>query len=439
MLFLQNSVRIESGSYTLLPKLVHLRSDNAPILKKLKDIQTVLAYCYSAPHPSMGHTFLPLESSDFLTFTPDRVTDFLVWPEYHTVDLSPGDRASGKVDGVPNTYIGYNGERNFVAPLWVVPGCRVYPSIPHLVLNISQNLVGDVQDFAHSNTYGGMFELLQRPEGGFRSRIFTAAAWFNRTISAITDEEAAIVQLGIAFESLLQLPRSEKTDRFVDAISLLLGRIPRLDVWASQFYELRSQITHEGRARHTRYVIPAVAGKKGEKSYYHPILLFGRQIFQACLSAIVYGERLAQRNDLGAKLVSNAERFVAICKLLSDETQPPLDRLRESRTLIEESDEYRYVPEMGIRLELLLSAVRQVSKCLLSSADEISTFRIEDLQDCLSSKEDFATLEALDKLIHYKTASAAPSELEASARTLFGVVWHYSFMHYFWEKKKQAQ
>jgi hypothetical protein len=437
MLFLQNSIRLKSGSYTLLPKLVHLESDNAPTLNRLRDIQTVLAYCYSAPHPSMGHTFLPLESSDFLTFTPDRVSEFLVWPDYHAIDLSPDDRADTKVEGIRHTYLGYSGYRNFVAPFWIVPGCRVYPSIPHQSLNMAQDLAADVQDFGHSNTYGGILELLQNPETEFRRRVLTATAWFNRTISAVTDEEGAIVHLGIAFESLLQLPRSEKTDRFVDAISLVLGRIPRLDVWSSQFYELRSQIAHEGRARHTKYVIPAVDGKKGEKSYYHPILLFGRQIFQACLSAIVYGESLARRNDLGAKLVSNAERFVMICKLLSDDARTPQDRLREARTLIEESDTYRYVPESGLRIELLLSAVRQASSCLLSSGTELFTYGVEELQRCASSDNDWSTQEALEKLTGYRARPTSSSELENTTRTILELVWHYTFMHYFWEKKQR--
>jgi hypothetical protein len=55
--------------------------------------------------------------------------------------------------------------------------------------------------------------------------------------------------LAVAFETLLRLPEFSKTDRLVDAISLLLGRTERLDEWAEQFYAARSQVVHEGEVR----------------------------------------------------------------------------------------------------------------------------------------------------------------------------------------------
>lgn len=61
-------------------------------------------------------------------------------------------------------------------------------------------------------------------------RVLTALDWYNRANSMADDDNAAILELAVAFESLLALPSNFKKDRFKDAISLLLGRVPRLDI-----------------------------------------------------------------------------------------------------------------------------------------------------------------------------------------------------------------
>ncbi len=72
-----------------------------------------------------------------------------------------------------------------------------------------------------------------------------------------------------AFETLLRLPEAAKTDRLVDAISLLLGRTDRLSDWAEQFYAARSQVAHEGTVRDWYFYAPT-AGKKASDSTVDP-------------------------------------------------------------------------------------------------------------------------------------------------------------------------
>jgi len=54
MLFLQDDLRIRSATYAILPTL---NLDNEePSLKELEHIQSIIAFCYSHPHPmKMGH------------------------------------------------------------------------------------------------------------------------------------------------------------------------------------------------------------------------------------------------------------------------------------------------------------------------------------------------------------------------------------------------
>jgi hypothetical protein len=46
------------------------------------------------------------------------------------------------------------------------------------------------------------------------------------------DDSVAILSLAVAFEALFGLPRDAKTERFVDAVSLLLGRVAMLNLCA---------------------------------------------------------------------------------------------------------------------------------------------------------------------------------------------------------------
>jgi hypothetical protein len=85
--------------------------------------------------------------------------------------------------------------------------------------------------------------------------------------------------LAIAFETLLRLPEFSKTDRLVDAISLLLGRTGRLDDWAEQFYAARSQVAHEGQVR-DRYFYAPGGNKRSASGVFGSLMLYGRQIFQ---------------------------------------------------------------------------------------------------------------------------------------------------------------
>jgi len=104
---------------------------------------------------------------------------------------------------------------------------------------------------------------LRKPATQTSSRVFTAVKWFNSACSEANDKATAMVNLAIAFEALLSLPIDKKTDRFIDALGLLLGRTPRLDIWAHQFYNVRSKIVHEGYAQ--KYDFIATDSMKNRK------------------------------------------------------------------------------------------------------------------------------------------------------------------------------
>ena len=131
-----------------------------------------------------------------------------------------------------------------------------------------------------------------------------------------------MLNLAVAFETLLRLPESSKKDRLVDAISLLLGRTDRLDDWANQFYAARSRIAHEGQLSDSYFYAPG-AGKPRQADIFGSLMLFGRMIFQLCVGTLLVGIDLAERAQLQEKFITNCERYKKICELLADETRKP--------------------------------------------------------------------------------------------------------------------
>jgi len=165
-------------------------------------------------------------------------------------------------------------------------------------LNIAQDLAHDLASaFTQAPQHHLLPELLRYPDTPVAQRVLTALRWHNRANAAGNSDDCAVLDLAVAFEALLALPKDAKTDRFVDAIALLLGRVPRLNLWAEQFYAARSDVAHEGRADHLRFM-PAKAKSPSDSPLYQPLMTYGRQVFRLCVGAVLFGAHLAEQAGL---------------------------------------------------------------------------------------------------------------------------------------------
>ena len=311
MLFLQDNLRIKSSSYAIVPFIDFKNSST--LIEHLMNVQSVVAYIYASPRHEFGDLFLSFEHASIAIFSPGKVSKYLLRPDFHVDNVGPepilelNDRE--KVDG-------YMGVYNFRHHFWVNKDSRLYGPKPHLTLNHSQNLFNDYTDAIGGRAdYRLLNTLLKKPITHTSSRIFTALRWFNFACNDANDESASILNLSIAFEALLRLPTEKKTERFIDTISLLLGRTPRLDIWAHQFYNVRSRIVHEGDTQNFHFIATDSMNKSDGQSYQSH-LSYGRQIFQLCLSAILTGAELAEKYCIEDKLITNQERFEEICDLV---------------------------------------------------------------------------------------------------------------------------
>jgi hypothetical protein len=432
MLYLQDNLRIASAAYAILPAIDLDRDEVESAVAELERIQAVVGFCYSHPHPTFGKPFFSFEQASLGIFSPELVSIFMVRPDHHVI--ATGAQEQLKQDEWHRVR-GYYGRYNFLHPLWVVKNSRLYPPVPHIVLNQSQDLAYDLGSCFQSQRYRLLPELLREKRTLAEERVLKAVRWFNRANSLHGDEHGAILDLSVAFETLLGLPRDSKTDRFVDVVSLLLGRVDRLDSWAEQFYEVRSDVAHEGETKRLHF---APQRKKGQEDsvLYQPHLVYGRQIFQLCVGAILFGASLADDAGIAEKFVTNEERLRFICKTLDDESLPVSDRFKAIAQTVVLIDNYRFVGERGLLIRTLLGAVQNAARALLVSGQALDPAlknHIEALANSLRSADSYEALDALRNLHDLKTPPPEDWDSpEAITRRLVDAVWHYTYMHYFW-------
>lgn len=195
MLFLQDDFRIKSASYARLQGL-NLDARVNPALDYLQRLQSLIAYCYSSPDEIMGHPFLSFEYASLVIFTPAAVPIPLLRPDFHTEAVTPQPPTGGQV-----AVRGYQGLVNFRHLFWKVPGSRLYPPVPHLQLNISQNLASDVDAFIHQSSYVQfLFSLMLDESGAVSERVFTALKWFNAANTEDGSDDVAILNLSVALD-----------------------------------------------------------------------------------------------------------------------------------------------------------------------------------------------------------------------------------------------
>ena len=438
MLFLQDSLRIKSATFAITPYVdLRYRSVDA---NDLIDIQSVIAYFYASPRHTFGDLFLSPEHASMAIFSPGQIFTSLVRPDFHVEAEEPTVALeTDKRDEVR----GYSGLYNFCHPFWVTKGSRLFGPLPRMTLNQSQDLSRDLGSQSSRPDYVLLRELLTRGETETGARALNAVRWFNAANSDANDDATAILKLAIAFESLLNLPADEKTDRLTDSISLLLGRTPRLDIWARQFYGARSRIVHEGRAHQLRF-IATDARKAPDGPLYQTLLSYGRQVFQLCLGTLLTGAALAERAGLAETLVTNEERFQRICKLLADEKVPALERLDQILPIVAAVEQYRYVPETDLKVATMIGATRLAAKTALAAdADVPAEFRaaVEGLISArapINHLEELEAIAALKKLLDHNRRPGLIEVTESLVR-LIDVVYSYSMMHYYWLKEQSKK
>jgi hypothetical protein len=436
MLFAQNDLRIKSASYAIVPPL-EIYFGN-PGLAKLLRLRDVVAYFYASPHEIFDNIFLGPEEISLLIFTPARVSAFLTRPDHHTESVVP--ICGPEPD--PHGYIqGYDGLYNFRHAFWVEPGARLYGPKPHVILNISQDFCADIEIWKTVQTdQCQLFDLLERADSPASLRIFSAIRWFNAANEQELDPSQSILKLAIAFEALLRLPESSKMDRFIDAVSLLLGRTDRLNEWAHCFYAARSQVAHEGEVRDPYLYVPGTS-KRQAANILGSLMHHGRHIFRLCVSAILHGIDLAERSNLQEKFISNNERYRRTGDLLKDETRPASNRLLSLEPILDMLSRYRFAAG-NADAGPMMASVQLACKNLIECNQVLPIALAAAVAGCAAAERSelkrLAAIMALDTTFD----QFEPTTLTPEARNvchLVHLVCGTLFMRYHWLKEQEQQ
>src|SRR5262249_3402509 len=184
-------------------------------------------------------------------------------------------------------------------------------------------------------------------------------------------------------------------------------------------------------------------GKQSEHLVYHPLLVFGREIFRLCVAAITHGAYLAESRDIAAKLKTNSERFEELCRLLDEGPMTDTRRAIEIRRLVSEINRYRFVGESGLSVGGIVRAVQRVVKGLINLQIPVTPLEQTELSKfaLVNPKNELAALEALNEL-HTRPPSqqtAQIAEPELTVWQLVDIAWMYTFQNYFRLKKIEEE
>lgn len=440
MFFLRDHLRIQKMSYAFYTSSEG-SSSTSEFTRQLIEFQTLVRFVYSTPHPIFGDPFLRYEHASLYLLQPKTVSKHLLVSD-HNVEILP-EAQSLEFDSGSETE-GYEGWLDDESYLWVTHGSRIFPPTARLWLNISQDLSVDLNyRLSPSRLYAPVAEYFKTRDktDNLGERILTALAWYNRSITVDIDESVALVRLAIAFESLLDLePGKRVTARFKEAVGLLVGDVPRLDSWLTQFYEARSQIVHEGRSTRLMFVASNEPGKssKSPELEYRSLVSYGRQVFQVCVATLLTGAQIAERLKLASLLVTNQQRLERICQVLSKGDEAPDDRIVATSQHVRDIATYRFVAEKGLKVEQLIGTAKLMVQQYLDSAPDESPQLMGRMKefaavDCSDHYEALSLLkEVQDTLESGGVArSSSLTDLRSIVVSLIDSVWHYTFVYYF--------
>jgi hypothetical protein len=109
------------------------------------------------------------------------------------------------------------------------------------------------------------------------------------------------------------------------------------------------------------------------------------------------------------------------------------------------ASQFRFVPETGLLIKTLAGAAQRAAKNLLLCGDPLDadySKRLEGLANAQPSYDCYEALAALAAIKELKVLeSPRPRSSDAITRLLIEVVWHYTFMHFYWlkEGRQKAQ
>lgn len=277
------------------------------------------------------------------------------------------------------------------------------PDLSHIVKQSSE----DRQAWA-------LADLVRSSTGSLTSleeRVLTAFQWHNKSAVADIREEVALVHLAIAFECLFALPQDGGvTQRFVDALHTLVGPAPRLDSWALQFYNARSDVIHKGVSARLRFYatdkenVPHKGKSQHDpQTYLSRLTTYGWRIFPLCVNTMLAGASVADAAGLSVSLFHNQERLEELCTILRPTFGNAMERLTVAWPLVRQLHTVDMESIEQTKVETILAAGHALLKTYLDASLEPIDDFTNNLIDSIVAED--TSLQPADILAKYRELS----------------------------------
>jgi len=399
------------------------KSDIHTTYGKVLKIRELIIYLYSSLHPTFLDPFLDKVACNLFAFIPEK----RVIPNYRSnINLQYVGGIKEELD--KNLVDGYHGILNGTNFISIEKNEKILPPIPGYNQNYNQDLSVDLQRIEKGSVYN-FFHDFKKVHILFETdRLFRSMQWYNRSNSKSISLEEQLINLSISFESLLDLEKDKNiTNRFRNAINILIGNNEKLNAWADQFYNARSEIVHRGRTGELSFT---TGSDKGDKIKYRDLTSYGRRIFQILLNTILNSEFLKYKTDLEELFISNRERIGLVIKEINKNVDI-LKTLKSLGTVIENIEKYKYVGEEKIYTKDLLHLISKTIEAFLSDFDDNEK---NVLKDFICEKD------IVEKLIKYENVNVIiekSSLITTELKKINSFCWHYLMFSVFQAKRQK--
>jgi Apea-like HEPN len=345
------------------------------LANRLWEAFTLVTYLNSAPDDDTGAPVLPSERSSLYMFQPfPHIPASVVWPrinvEYMGHEPEPIDE--------PASEPGYDAVCDFRIPVWVGYESKLYPPSPQFFLKPELDLHAVVADFdaepadwAISGLLHGALDFDEK----LQERVFTALEWYNWSCTEHVDERIALLTLSTAFESLFGLEQGQDVKkRLRETLVNMLGPGTRLDSWFEQFYDARSNVTHDGRAGRVWFVgvnrdrISSISKTNTDAWVLRPLTGYGRRIFRLCLRTMLANTASVRSDPVFNWFTRTEEKLLETEKILQDGALSPEDRLQLAKSVLLPLNREYYETEGPVNVRILIKTGQSLLKAYLSTS-----------------------------------------------------------------------
>ncbi|MHB8279341.1 MAG: hypothetical protein ACYDIA_17055 [Candidatus Humimicrobiaceae bacterium] len=429
--YLSKNYKIKNFAFTIIKERSDLLVDGFDEkihleYSKVLKIRELFIYIYSSLHPTALEIFLDRELCNVFALREEN--DVINFYKDNKNLIYKGSNKKCSDD----FYSGYCGLLNEKILLYLSKDDKVFPPHPSFNQNYYQDIYADIKGISQNSVFNFFIDKNKLLYVFENVKLLQSLKWYNKSISWNSPSEEQLINLSIAFESLLELDEEKINKSFINSILMILGYNERLKYWAQQFYDARSDIIHKGKTNKLFFEI----GNQN-KGKYRELTSYGRLIFQIIFNTLINGEYLKTITELKDLFVCNRERFNEIIGIIGD-GKDFINKFNSIEKIIKDISKYRFISEDNISFKDIIECINKITEGFLKNKlieeDEIAKV-LNDFIDLKNLDEKLIKFEAIYNCFKKKNEGLSKELL--LYKKLLESVWGYLLTTIFFIKQNK--